>query len=107
MFGRDLVESHLRACIYAGIKIGGTNGEVMPSQVRTYMYAKVHHRLSTIDMDRNSKEIAIPFFTRMRICPIVLHSVCVCRVLCCNSGSTRSDQKVVSSLVTRSGSQGQ
>ena len=55
MFGRDLVESHLRACIYAGIKIGGTNGEVMPSQVR--VCAKVRHRLSTIDMDRNSNPV--------------------------------------------------
>ena len=45
------------------------------------MYAKVHHRLSTIDMDRNSKEIAIPFFTRMRIYPIVLHGVYV-RITC-------------------------
>jgi glutamine synthetase len=32
MFGRDIVEAHLRACIYAGIKINGTNAEVMPSQ---------------------------------------------------------------------------
>ena len=103
MFGRDLVESHLRACIYAGIKIGGTNGEVMPSQVR--VCAKVRHRLSTIDSIWT--DIAIPFFTRMRICHIVLHSVCVLRVLYGCSGSTRSDQRAVSSLVTRSGSQGQ
>ncbi|CAK9291796.1 unnamed protein product [Gordionus sp. m RMFG-2023] len=32
VFGRDVVESHYRACIYAGIKIGGENAEVMPSQ---------------------------------------------------------------------------
>lgn len=32
MFGRDIVEGHLRACIYAGIKVNGTNAEVMPSQ---------------------------------------------------------------------------
>ncbi|XP_028827744.1 glutamine synthetase-like [Denticeps clupeoides] len=31
-FGRDIIESHYRACLYAGIKIGGTNAEVMPSQ---------------------------------------------------------------------------
>eukprot|EP00056_Hartaetosiga_gracilis_P004778 m.78107 g.78107 ORF g.78107 m.78107 type:complete len:396 (+) comp11943_c0_seq1:139-1326(+) len=31
-FGRDIVESHLRACMYAGIKISGTNAEVMPGQ---------------------------------------------------------------------------
>lgn len=29
---RDIVESHLRACIYAGIKISGTNAEVSKSQ---------------------------------------------------------------------------
>ena len=29
---RDVVESHFRACLYAGIKICGTNAEVMPSQ---------------------------------------------------------------------------
>uniref|UniRef100_A0AAY4CCB7 Glutamine synthetase n=1 Tax=Denticeps clupeoides TaxID=299321 RepID=A0AAY4CCB7_9TELE len=27
-----IVESHYRACLYTGIKIGGTNAEVMPSQ---------------------------------------------------------------------------
>ena len=30
--GRDLVETHLKACIYAGINISGINAEVMPSQ---------------------------------------------------------------------------
>lgn len=32
-YGRDIVEAHYRACLYAGIKIGGTNAEVMPAQV--------------------------------------------------------------------------
>ncbi|CAG13704.1 unnamed protein product, partial [Tetraodon nigroviridis] len=32
VFGRDIVESHYRACLYAGVKICGTNAEVMPSQ---------------------------------------------------------------------------
>lgn len=32
MFGRDIVESHMRACLYSGLAIGGTNAEVMPSQ---------------------------------------------------------------------------
>ena len=27
------MEAHYRACLYAGIKIAGTNAEVMPSQV--------------------------------------------------------------------------
>jgi glutamine synthetase len=31
-YGRDVVESHYKACLYAGVKICGTNGEVMPSQ---------------------------------------------------------------------------
>ena len=30
--GRDLVETHLKACCYAGIDISGVNAEVMPSQ---------------------------------------------------------------------------
>ena len=30
--GRDLVEAHLKACVYAGINISGINAEVMPSQ---------------------------------------------------------------------------
>lgn len=32
VFGRDILESHYRACLYAGVKIAGTNGEVMPAQ---------------------------------------------------------------------------
>jgi len=31
-FGRDIVESHYRACLYAGVKISGVNAEVMPGQ---------------------------------------------------------------------------
>ncbi|KAK2888524.1 hypothetical protein Q8A73_019972 [Channa argus] len=31
-YGRDIVESHYKACLYAGVKIYGTNAEVMPSQ---------------------------------------------------------------------------
>ncbi|XP_077230093.1 glutamine synthetase cytosolic isozyme 2-like [Tasmannia lanceolata] len=31
-FGRDIVDSHYKACLYAGINIGGINGEVMPGQ---------------------------------------------------------------------------
>lgn len=33
VYGRDIVESHYKACLYAGVKICGTNAEVMPSQV--------------------------------------------------------------------------
>lgn len=32
VIGRDIVEAHYRACIYAGIQISGTNAEVMPAQ---------------------------------------------------------------------------
>ncbi|KAK2872507.1 hypothetical protein QQF64_017883 [Cirrhinus molitorella] len=31
-FGRDIAECHYKACLYAGIKISGTNAEAMPSQ---------------------------------------------------------------------------
>ncbi len=33
VFGRDVIESHYRACLYAGINLSGTNAEVMPGQV--------------------------------------------------------------------------
>jgi len=31
-YGRDIAEAHAKACLYAGIKISGINGEVMPGQ---------------------------------------------------------------------------
>jgi len=31
-FGRDVVEAHYKACLYADINISGTNAEVMPGQ---------------------------------------------------------------------------
>ena len=30
--GRDIVEAHLKACYFAGVKISGVNAEVMPAQ---------------------------------------------------------------------------
>ena len=33
VLGREVLEAHYRACLYAGIKIAGSNAEVMPSQV--------------------------------------------------------------------------
>ncbi|CAG0896986.1 unnamed protein product [Darwinula stevensoni] len=30
--GRDVVEAHYRACMYSGVKIAGSNAEVMPAQ---------------------------------------------------------------------------
>jgi glutamine synthetase len=32
VYGREVVEAHYRACLYAGVKIAGTNAEVMPAQ---------------------------------------------------------------------------
>ncbi|XP_022173425.1 glutamine synthetase-like isoform X1 [Myzus persicae] len=32
VYGRDIVEAHYRACLYAGINISGENAEVMPAQ---------------------------------------------------------------------------
>lgn len=32
MFGRDVVDAHFKACVYAGIKISGINAEVAPGQ---------------------------------------------------------------------------
>jgi glutamine synthetase len=32
-WGRDIVNAHYKACLYAGIQISGINGEVMPGQV--------------------------------------------------------------------------
>ncbi|KMZ65104.1 Glutamate--ammonia ligase [Zostera marina] len=31
-FGRNIVDAHYKACLYAEIYISGTNGEVMPGQ---------------------------------------------------------------------------
>ena len=33
VYGRDVVEAHYRACLYANVKIAGCNAEVMPGQV--------------------------------------------------------------------------
>uniref|UniRef100_A0A8W8KWW7 glutamine synthetase n=1 Tax=Magallana gigas TaxID=29159 RepID=A0A8W8KWW7_MAGGI len=32
VYGRDIIEAHYRACLYAGVKIAGCNAEVMPAQ---------------------------------------------------------------------------
>lgn len=31
-FGRDIVDAHYKACLYASLSIGGANGEIMPGQ---------------------------------------------------------------------------
>lgn len=40
-YGRDIVEAHYRACLYAGVQICGTNAEVMPAQV---LFPSTNHR---------------------------------------------------------------
>ena len=37
VYGRDIVECHYKACLFAGVKICGTNAEVMPSQASTVL----------------------------------------------------------------------
>lgn len=37
-FGRDISDAHYKACLYAGINISGTNGEVMPGQVCVLLF---------------------------------------------------------------------
>jgi len=32
VYGRDIIESHYRCCLYAGVTISGDNAEVMPAQ---------------------------------------------------------------------------
>ena len=39
VFGRDILEAHYRACLYAGVKIAGTNAEVMPAQWEFQVHA--------------------------------------------------------------------
>lgn len=44
-YGRDIVEAHYRACLYAGVDICGTNAEVMPAQVLSccFLIYKLSH----------------------------------------------------------------
>ena len=37
VYGREIVEAHYKACIFAGVKISGTNAEVMPAQVSIHL----------------------------------------------------------------------
>jgi glutamine synthetase len=41
-FGRDISDAHYKACLYAGIEISGTNGEVMPGQVWLCIYMSAY-----------------------------------------------------------------
>jgi len=40
VFGRDILEAHYRACLYAGVRISGTNAEVMPAQWEFQVYCR-------------------------------------------------------------------
>jgi len=51
VFGRDVVEAHYRACLYAGVKIAGTNAEVMPAQVENYYYYYYYYYFCFICMN--------------------------------------------------------
>lgn len=42
VIGREIVEAHYRACLYAGVKISGTNAEVMPSQWEFQVSDRLH-----------------------------------------------------------------
>ena len=42
VYGRDIVEAHYRACLYAGIRISGTNAEVKKKQ------REIQNRIITI-----------------------------------------------------------
>ena len=44
VYGRDIVEAHYRACLYAGIQIAGCNAEVMPAQVGVCVCVCVRER---------------------------------------------------------------
>lgn len=45
-FGRDIVDAHYKACLYAGINIGGVNAEVMPGQVKLQIFSKYNWEFS-------------------------------------------------------------
>ena len=42
ILGRHVAEAHYRACMYAGVKISGTNAEVMPAQVGCLLMVIFH-----------------------------------------------------------------
>lgn len=53
-FGRDIVDAHYKACLYAGVNISGINGEVMPGQVNRLRKALYTLFLSDISFERCS-----------------------------------------------------
>ena len=45
VYGRDVVEAHYRACLYAEVNIAGCNAEVMPGQVSSTYFIWLNYRL--------------------------------------------------------------
>ena len=45
VYGRDIVEAHYKACLYAGIRISGTNAEVGDKQKQTYYKLRQNDKL--------------------------------------------------------------
>ena len=53
--GRDIVEAHYKACLFAGINISGINAEVMPAQwVR--IFSSSHFREKERERERKTDE---------------------------------------------------
>ena len=40
VFGRDIVEAHYRACLYAGIRVSGENAEVIMLLKIFFLFSK-------------------------------------------------------------------
>jgi glutamine synthetase len=54
-FGRDIVDAHYKACLYAGINISGINGEVMPGQVLHIRSQQLPSQKETLACAANSE----------------------------------------------------
>jgi glutamine synthetase len=48
VFGRDIVEAHYRAAMYAGVNIYGTNAEVMPAQVLLKCFLNIKYEFEIL-----------------------------------------------------------
>ena len=58
VYGRDVVEAHYRACLYAGVHISGTNAEVMPAQWEFQVCSTLVH-----SDDVNTSDTALLVYT--------------------------------------------
>ena len=71
--GRDIVEAHLKACIYAGIEISGTNAEVMPAQWEFQVRPKARGRRLLTSTER----VQWAGSAKLVMCPTSCHSTCL------------------------------